>query len=118
MCNRLCKNSTSNYAASQEKAQHLLFEHTTFGDLRSWFKGYFDTTSGQKKERASYETIAQAMGHAPSEILFLSDVTAELDAAREAGLSTAWLVRDPSNETSDHDRFEDFASIPLDLPSN
>ena len=34
------------------------------------------------------------IGLAPGEILFLSDIKAELDAARSAGMKTIWLVRE------------------------
>ncbi len=82
------------FSSGSIKAQHLMFEHTTFGDLRPWFKGYFDTTTGPKKEAESYRKIAAEIGVDAHEILFLSDVVAELDGARAAGMQTAWLVRD------------------------
>ena len=44
--------------------------------------GYFDTSTGPKQETDSYRTIAGAIGAAPSELLFLSDVAAELDGGR------------------------------------
>jgi enolase-phosphatase E1 len=50
-----------------------------------------------------------------SEILFLSDVTEELDAALEAGCRTAWVVR-PGNkpgQTDRHPAIEGFAEIRL-----
>jgi len=43
----------------------------------------------------SYAQIAAALGQSPSEMLFLSDVGAELDAAHAAGMDTALCVRTP-----------------------
>lgn len=82
------------FSSGSIKAQQLLFGHTSKGDLRPLFDGYFDTTTGAKKDPAAYRRIAQAIGLAPEEILFLSDISEELDAARTAGMRTYWLVRD------------------------
>lgn len=82
------------YSSGSIHAQQLLFGHTEAGDLSGLLSGWFDTTSGPKKERASYEQIARALGKPPREILFLSDVRAEIDAARAAGMKTTWLVRE------------------------
>ena len=65
------------------------------------FAGFFDTRVGAKREAASYRAIAEQIGHPPSAIVFLSDVLAELDAARAAGLHTVHLVRD-DQPTGDH----------------
>ncbi len=82
------------YSSGAVPAQKLYFAHTEVGDLTPLFSGYFDTTSGSKREAASYRSIAQAIGVPPAQILFLSDIDAELDAAQEAGLATAWVRRD------------------------
>ena len=82
------------YSSGSVNAQKWFFRHTENGDLSGFFDGHFDTSSGHKKEAESYTRIAAAMGFDPSEILFLSDVVGELDAAREAGMNTWWLVRD------------------------
>ncbi|WP_242129145.1 acireductone synthase [Sphingobium sp. Sx8-8] len=82
------------YSSGSVAAQKLLFGHSSWGDLTPLFSGYFDTAIGGKKEMASYLAIADALALAPSDLLFLSDVEAELAAAREAGLSTILLVRD------------------------
>ena len=82
------------YSSGSIHAQKLLFTHTAAGDLTPLFSGYFDTTSGPKQEAESYRHIVAAIGLPAEEILFLSDVEAELDAAREAGLQTCQLVRE------------------------
>src|SRR5690606_31664688 len=74
------------YSSGSVPAQKLLFSHTDAGDLSGLFSGWFDTTVGGKREAASYARIAGELGVEPGAILFLSDVVAELDAAREAGL--------------------------------
>lgn len=79
------------YSSGSVAAQKLLYGHSDAGDLTPLFSGYFDTRTGAKREAASYAAIAQAIGHAPADILFLSDVAAETDAAKAAGL-TALLI--------------------------
>jgi enolase-phosphatase E1 len=63
------------------------------GDLTPLFSGFFDTRIGPKRAPASYRAIARAIGVAPAEIMFLSDIAAELDAASESGLGRCQLVR-------------------------
>ena len=78
-------------------AQRLIFSTTAAGDLTRFLKGYFDTTTGPKNEAASYAHIASSFaGLQTSDILFISDVTKELDAAASAGLKTLLCVR-PGN---------------------
>lgn len=81
------------YSSGSVHAQQLLFAHTEHGDLTPLFAGHFDTTTGPKREAASYHAIAEAVGHPPEQTLFLSDVREELDAAAEAGLQTIWVIR-------------------------
>ncbi|HEY0180102.1 MAG TPA: acireductone synthase, partial [Dokdonella sp.] len=83
------------YSSGSVQAQRLLFAHTDAGDLTPLFDGYFDTEVGPKRDPESYRRIAAAIGGAPESILFLSDVDAELDAARAAGLRTTLLARAP-----------------------
>ncbi|MEO9130262.1 MAG: acireductone synthase [Sphingomonas sp.] len=82
------------FSSGSVPAQKLLFEHSDAGDLTSLFSGYFDTTTGPKREAASYRAIVDAIGFAADEILFLSDTPQEIDAAREAGLSALLIDRD------------------------
>ncbi len=88
------------FSSGSIKAQKLLFGHTEQGDLTPWFEGYFDTTTGPKQEPSSYVTIAQKIGLTPAQILFLSDIEGELDAAGIAGFATCQLVRDPAMAAS------------------
>lgn len=82
------------YSSGSVEAQQLIFGHTDFGDLRPLFSGYFDTRIGAKREASAYRAILAQTGLAAGEMLFLSDVGEELDAARTAGLLTCQLLRD------------------------
>jgi enolase-phosphatase E1 len=78
-------------------AQKLLFAHTDAGDIREFIDDYFDTSTGPKTASESYRQIAVALNVAPTEMLFVSDVVVELDAAQTAGLQTLLCIR-PGNE--------------------
>jgi len=82
------------FSSGSVAAQKLLFGHSDAGDLTPLFSGYFDTTTGPKREAASYRAIADAIGLAAEEILFLSDTPQEIAAAREAGFSALLIDRD------------------------
>lgn len=81
------------YSSGSIAAQKLFFRYSVFGDLTPLLSGHFDTTIGAKREPDSYARIAHAIGRAPADILFLSDIEAELDAAASAGLDTTQLIR-------------------------
>jgi enolase-phosphatase E1 len=84
------------FSSGSVLAQQLLFAHTEAGDLTPFIDSYFDTNVGKKGEAESYRRIAEAMGFPPQEILFISDVGAELDAANQAGMKTLLSMR-PGN---------------------
>ena len=89
--------SVSIFSSGSVLAQQLLFAHTDAGDLTRFIDKYFDTNTGKKAEADSYRRIAAEMGFEPAEIIFLSDVIAELDAAEKAGMKTLLTVR-PGND--------------------
>ena len=102
------------YSSGSIEAQRVLFAHSDQGDLSPLFSGNFDTTTGPKRESRSYAAIAAAIGEAPRAIVFLSDVDAELDAAREAGMQTIRLLRPadtPSGATTTHPSAVSFDEI-------
>jgi enolase-phosphatase E1 len=100
------------YSSGSVQAQQLLFGHSDAGDLTPLFAGYFDTRVGNKREPASYRAITERIGVPAGEILFLSDIREELDAARAAGLQTTWLVRDGRPDpTAAHPQVADFDGI-------
>ena len=84
------------YSSGSVLAQRLLFANTEGGDLTQSIEDYYDTNFGGKKDAASYSSIAADMKLEASSILFISDVTDELDAAATAGLPTLLCVR-PGN---------------------
>jgi enolase-phosphatase E1 len=81
------------YSSGSEQAQRRLFESTADGDLSAIVEAFFDTSVGAKIEPASYATIASRLDVAPNEILFVSDVTAELSASVRAGCRAILCVR-------------------------
>lgn len=84
------------YSSGSVQAQKLFFGHTIHGDLLPLLRGHYDTTTGGKREATSYLKIAAEYAMPPQDILFLSDVPAELEAASSAGMRTALVVR-PGN---------------------
>ncbi|MDK2598251.1 acireductone synthase [Pseudoalteromonas obscura] len=105
------------YSSGSVKAQQLLFAHSDFGDMRPLFSDYFDTRVGAKQQAQSYHNILQSVPFAAHEILFLSDVVAELDAAKEAGMQTLQLWRDEQTKSPEHDFITDFEQIKDEKPS-
>lgn len=102
------------YSSGSVEAQRLIFAHSSDGDLSALFEGHFDTRTGPKRDAASYGAIAASAGLAAGSMLFLSDVVAELDAARSAGLLTCQLVRsrDGTLACSHHPVASDFTVVP------
>lgn len=79
------------YSSGSVEAQVLLYKHTDVGDLTPLFSGFFDTRIGPKVEAASYAAIAREIAIAPEDILFLSDLPREVDAALTAGMKS-WRI--------------------------
>ena len=99
------------YSSGSVQAQQLLFGYSDAGDLRPVFSGFFDTRVGHKREASSYRQIATMIGYPTENILFLSDVAAELDAARDAGMQTVQLVRDDDVVLGDHRIAREFGEV-------
>ena len=106
------------YSSGSVPAQRLFFGHSDAGDLTGLISGWFDTEVGGKRDADSYRRITASIGRPAGEILFLSDVVEELDAARTAGLDTVLVDRIedyPQPRTGDaangHRRVESFAEI-------
>lgn len=103
------------YSSGSVHAQKLFFAHTEAGDLTPLFSRYYDTTIGSKREAESYRRIAKDCQTAASDILFISDVVAELDAARSAGMTTRLAIR-PGNvppPAHDHAIVHSFADLSI-----
>lgn len=105
------------YSSGSVKAQELFFGYSQDGNLLPLFKGHFDTLMGGKRETQSYLNILAELqkthaGLNAEDVLFLSDIKEELDAAREAGMQTVWLVReDDIPADAEHKAVKSFAEI-------
>jgi enolase-phosphatase E1 len=93
--------STFIYSSGSVLAQRLIFSRTPAGDLTPLLDGFFDTTTGPKKEAGSYRRIATEIGVAPGEVLFVSDSADEVSAALDAGLRAALCARDAAPALAD-----------------
>jgi enolase-phosphatase E1 len=85
------------YSSGSVLAQKLLFSTTRYGDLTPYLSAFFDTGVGAKHESESYGRIAAAMSRRPAELLFVSDVEGELEAARQSGMVVALCQRDSTS---------------------
>ena len=102
------------YSSGSVQAQQLFFGHTEQGNLLNRFRGHYDTRIGPKKEPASYRKIADDFRLDAAEILFLSDIVAELNAAAQAGMKTGLCLRPenaPVAEGHNHPEFKAFSDI-------
>lgn len=97
------------YSSGSVAAQKLIFGHSNQGDLSPLFSGWFDTHIGMKQEAGSYCRIAAEIGLPAERILFLSDHSGEIDAAREAGMQAILIDRSGKHE----DAAASFAEISL-----
>lgn len=106
------------YSSGSVFAQKLLLGYSDEGDLTPLFTHYFDTHIGNKREQASYLNIIAKLDLVGEQILFLSDMVAELDAAQQAGMATIQLVRSESMEVGSHSQVSSFGQIHLTPSSN
>ncbi|MGA1004558.1 acireductone synthase [Vulcanococcus sp.] len=101
------------YSSGSVPAQKLLYGHCQAGDLRPLFQHWFDTKTGIKQAKESYLTIAQSMGTAPSDVLFISDALQELEAADAAGMKTLFSDREgnPARDAGRFARISDYSRL-------
>ncbi|MFI5176997.1 MAG: acireductone synthase [Vicinamibacterales bacterium] len=99
------------YSSGSELAQRRLFESTEHGDLTPLLAGFFDTAVGAKVSAASYTRIAERLGVAPGAIHFVSDVTTELTAAREAGAAVVLSLRPGNSPQPDAEGYRSIRSF-------
>jgi enolase-phosphatase E1 len=101
------------FSSGSVLAQKLLFGHTTAGDLTPYLFSYFDTTVGSKTDPGSYQRIASTLQDSTLEMIFISDMSNELDAAKAAGLQTLLCLR-PGNRpqpVNTHPSIRSFAEV-------
>ena len=105
------------YSSGSVHAQQLFFENTISGDLLPLFLGHYDTTIGNKREMQSYQRIVEDCAIEAEQVLFLSDIVLELDAAAGSGLQTGLVIR-PENAAQPNDHghpvISSFTEISLD----
>ncbi|KAJ7550182.1 hypothetical protein O6H91_07G087100 [Diphasiastrum complanatum] len=100
------------YSSGSREAQRLIFGHTKYGDLRRYLSGYFDTTTGNKREARSYSEICLSVGvDNPSQITFATDVLAEAVAAKQAGLEAVLLLRPGNGPLPPNHGFRTYTSL-------
>lgn len=99
------------YSSGSELAQRRLFESIEGCDLTPLISAFFDTAVGAKVSPDSYRAIARASGRDPGSILFVSDVTTELTAARGAGLQVLLSIRPGNAAQPGADQFESVTSF-------
>ncbi|CAH1721220.1 unnamed protein product [Aphis gossypii] len=98
------------YSSGSTEAQEYLFQYSMYGDVSSIFLKYFDTKMGPKGSETSYINIANEINVNCSDILFLTDVVAEAEAAVKAGCNSILLAR-PGNAPLDSEKSSKFRII-------
>jgi enolase-phosphatase E1 len=97
------------FSSGSVASQVPWFRHAPAGDLTPLVTDYFDTVkAGPKREAPSYDAIAAALRDEPGRLLFLSDLPAELFAAREAGWQVVGVRREGEPNAG-----ADFGDVPV-----
>jgi enolase-phosphatase E1 len=101
------------YSSGSVTAQRDWFAHTDQGDLTRYFRDHFDlVNAGPKQECSSYQVINSATGTSASSTAFLTDLSAELDAAAAAGWRSVGVHRPGRPKpTDDHRWISTFAEL-------
>lgn len=103
------------YSSGSIQAQKLFYGYSQDGDLLPLFSGHFDTTSGGKRDQQSYRNILADLQKQhdiqAGNVLFLSDLEEELDAAYKVGMQTVWIQRDAIKTNSSHTSSTSFSTI-------
>jgi enolase-phosphatase E1 len=105
------------YSNGSVVSQREIFRTTRQGDLTPCITGYFDTSEvGGKKESDSYKRISDTIEVATTDVLFLSDMSEELDAADGAGMDVLLVAREPSRtylgpRAEERRRYDNIASF-------
>jgi len=99
------------FSSGSVLAQQLLFAHTEAGDLTKYIDNYFDTNVGKKADAESYRRIAAALSLPANEVVFISDVVSELEAASEAGMKPLLSLRPGNPPQHSPERFETIQSF-------
>lgn len=102
------------FSSGSVDAQKLLFSHSDDGDLTHMFSGHFDTRTGNKLDKQAYSNILNTISLSPRQVLFVSDVVEELQAAEAAGLLTCQMVRSKQQVTGKYRQINSFEDLIID----
>ncbi len=102
------------FSSGSVAAQKLIFGYSEAGDLTPLFSGYFDTRIGNKRESNAYKNIINEIDVEAKDILFLSDIEEELNAAKKSGINTLQLTREGMTASTMHTTVKSFNEIKLD----
>lgn len=103
-----------NFSTGVSQAQKGLFTYTQMGDITYLFSGYYDSRMGSKRQSRTFEFLVEEFGNSPSQVLYLSIVSAELDAAKQAGLHTCCVTAGEDANQIDHPVVSGVDKIDLD----
>jgi 2,3-diketo-5-methylthio-1-phosphopentane phosphatase len=104
------------YSSGSVQAQKLLFEHSTSGNLINFLSGHFDiNNAGPKRDFQSYQNILDSLKKGvknidATQIVFVSDVEQEVEAAREAKMQAVLSIR-PGNAPCSEDALKRFQQV-------
>ena len=111
------------FSSGSVNAQRAWFGNTPEGNILDLFSNHFDTeNTGHKRVIESYRIMTARLGVPAHQIVFLSDLQAELDAARGAGWNTVGVRREDDEYWSagvgDHLAITSFEQVDLcgDIP--
>ncbi|TGK15240.1 acireductone synthase [Leptospira fluminis] len=88
--------SAAVYSSGSVEAQVLIFRYCEAGDLTPYFRSYFDTEVGGKREPQSYLAIADKLAVSPGKIVFFTDIKEEAEAAISVGIRP-FIMERPGN---------------------
>lgn len=99
------------YSNGSEASQAGMFRTASQGDLAGLVNGFFDTSRvGSKMEADSYKRISEKIQTGTNEIMYLSDLTSELDAADKAGCLATLVIR-PGNKPVEANKYKAVTSF-------
>ncbi|MEK6556572.1 MAG: acireductone synthase [Bdellovibrionota bacterium] len=99
------------YSSGSVAAQKNFYQYSDVGNLLGFISHHFDLDVGGKREVSSYQKISEALK--TKNVLFLSDIAQELDAAREAGFKTVQIVREGTTASDRHPTALNFTQIKI-----
>lgn len=102
------------YSPISSATQELLFRYSEWGDLSNYISFFFDRHAGPYDNTQKYEYIVRELKCRPEEVLVVSTVASELEAAQAAGGVTAFVERmgAPLASGAGHRQVADLRDLP------